>query len=139
MTKQLQLDSKVPWKARYRAASIPWPVLASRNPSRGLVCTNRDGTYQLYAWTVESGELGALTDAPTGVVGGMLSADGEFVYYLQDNGGNEIAMLQHPPGVVSASMFDSGGHILIAWQDGAHPARLVLLDGGDRSTGRDRA
>ena len=31
-----------------------------------------------------------LTDDPAGVPDGAISADGEFVYYLRDKGGNEI-------------------------------------------------
>ena len=97
MTRQLQLDPQAPWKARFRAAGIPWAVLANQNPTRGLVCTNRDGIYQLYAWDVTTGELRRLTDDPTGVVGGTLSSDGAFVYYLQDDGGNEIGHFVRVP------------------------------------------
>jgi dipeptidyl aminopeptidase/acylaminoacyl peptidase len=90
MLRELNVRDDAPWKQRYRAASIAWAKVATRNPARGLVCTNRDGIYQLYAWDVASGALTRLTDKPAGVVGGMIDARGEYVYYHDDLGGNEI-------------------------------------------------
>jgi len=90
MLKQLNLNDDAPWKARFRAPIILWARIAENNPVRGLVCTNKDGVYQLYAWEVESGKLTLLTDQPTGIVGGAISADGTSVYYHHDEGGNEI-------------------------------------------------
>ena len=90
MVKQPDLSENAMWKQRYRAASITFAMVAKQDPSRGLVCTDRDGIRQLYAWDVLSGELWQLTNQPAGVVNGTLSADGEYIYYLQDEGGNEI-------------------------------------------------
>lgn len=90
MLKDLNLSSNAPWKQRFRAASIAWSAIAAQNPSRGLICTNKDGIYQLYAWDVETGNLTQLTNKPAGVVGGMIDAQGEYVYYHDDQGGNEI-------------------------------------------------
>ncbi len=90
MLKPINLRDDAPWRQRFRAASIQWTALAEANPARGLVCTDRDGIYQLYGWDVTSGQLKRLTDQPAGVVQGMISADGEWVYYLQDAQGNEI-------------------------------------------------
>ena len=85
------------WKERFRASSIAWAAVANLDPRRGLVCTDRDGIFQLYAWDVESGDLRRLTDRETGVVSGLLSSDGRYVYYLQDDGGNEIDTFIFPP------------------------------------------
>jgi len=90
MLKDLNLSPDAPWKQRFRAPSIGWSATAKQNPSRGLVCTNKDGIYQLYAWDVASGSLRQLTDKPAGVVAGMIDSHGEFVYYHDDQGGNEI-------------------------------------------------
>ncbi|MDX1415491.1 MAG: prolyl oligopeptidase family serine peptidase [Candidatus Promineifilaceae bacterium] len=88
--KQPDLNGNASWKRRYRAQSLLWATTANLNPDRGLVCTNLDGIFQLYAWDVPSGDLRKLTDQPTGVTGGLLAADGQYVYYLHDEGGNEI-------------------------------------------------
>jgi dipeptidyl aminopeptidase/acylaminoacyl peptidase len=97
MMKELDLSPKAEWKSRFRASNVMWAKIATRNPARGLVCTNRDGVYQLYGWDIASEALHRLTDAPAGVVGGLLSADGEWVYYLRDAGGNEIGHFVRVP------------------------------------------
>ena len=56
------------WRKRFRATDILWTATARLNPGRGLVCTNKDGIYQLYAWDVETNELSQATDQPTGVI-----------------------------------------------------------------------
>jgi len=97
MTKQDPLDPQAKWRDRYRAASIAWAGMANLNPSRGLACTNRNGIYQLHAWDVKTGTLRQLTDVETGVINGTLSADGAFVYYMHDDGGNEIGHFVRVP------------------------------------------
>ncbi len=89
MLKNLDLTENAIWKLRFRAPSILWAQIANFNAKRGLVCTNRDGTLQLYAWDVSTGELRQLTNQVAGVYSGLLSADGEYIYYLHDDGGNE--------------------------------------------------
>ncbi len=90
MPQPLDLSDKAPWKQRFRAPAIYWSRRASQNPSRGLVCTNKDGLTQLYAWQTDSNTLTQLTDQPAGVSSGAISADGEWVYYLHDRRGDEI-------------------------------------------------
>lgn len=84
------LQEDAPWKRRFRADSLLWATIAPNHPEHGLVCTNKEGAYQLYGWHVPSGQLHRLTDSATGVAQGMLSADGQSVYYHQDLYGNEI-------------------------------------------------
>ena len=78
------------WRKRFRATDILWTATARLNPGRGLVCTNKDGIYQLYAWDLETNELSQATDQPTGVIWGIISSDGRHIYFLKDEGGNEI-------------------------------------------------
>jgi dipeptidyl aminopeptidase/acylaminoacyl peptidase len=55
-----------------------------------MAVTNRSGKNQLFAWDVPTGELRQLTDRPAGIMYGLLSGDGRYVYYLDDAQGNEI-------------------------------------------------
>lgn len=87
---KLNLEQNAIWKQRFRAHSILWAKIAALNPQRGLVCTDRDGIFQLYAWNRADGNLQQLTHRPAGVVNGLLSADGEYIYCMQDDGGSEI-------------------------------------------------
>ena len=88
--KTLDLGPEANWRKRFRATDIRWTFLAAQNPQRGLACTNKDGIYQLYAWDVPTGELRQVTDQPAGVIWGIISSDGNSIYFLKDEGGNEI-------------------------------------------------
>lgn len=88
--KPLDLSPNAPWRQRFRAASIAWADVAAANPERGLVCTNKDGIYQLYAWDIASGTLRRATHQAAGVMTGAISADGRHIIFLKDDGGNEI-------------------------------------------------
>ncbi|HEY1349186.1 MAG TPA: prolyl oligopeptidase family serine peptidase [Ktedonobacteraceae bacterium] len=89
MIKKPQTEPDALWKQRYRVKALRGPQIARRKPSRGLVVSSESGTGQLYAWDVPSGQLTQLTHRPEGTFSGYLSPDGSFVYYLQDQGGNE--------------------------------------------------
>ena len=97
MLKPLRLDDNAPWKQRYRASTIAAAQLARSNPERGIVVSTETGQYQLYAWNVASGELRQLTFRPEGTVFGTISPDGRYVYYLQDEGGNEMGHFVRVP------------------------------------------
>ncbi len=90
MLKALQLDDAAPWKQRFRAPVVMWTQLAKSAPTRGLTSSNQSGIFQLYAWDVPSGDLKQLTDIPWGQAFGSISPDGRYVYYLQDEEGNEL-------------------------------------------------
>ena len=91
MIKKLNLDDDAPWKERYRAPSVAASQIADLSPESGIVAHNRSGTLQWYAWDVPSGEMRQLTDTPGGHVAYLtISPDGKWVYYLDDEGGNEI-------------------------------------------------
>ena len=88
--KELDLRPEAVWRKRFRAPDIFWADTAQQNPQRGLVCTNKDGIYQLYAWDVSTGELTQVTNQSAGVIVGMISSDGNNIYFLKDEDGNEI-------------------------------------------------
>lgn len=86
----LDLSSEADWRKRFRASNVLWVLVPPLNQKHGLVCTNKDGIYQLYAWDIPSNELTQLTYEPAGVLLGMISSDGSHIYYLKDEGGNAI-------------------------------------------------
>ncbi len=151
MPHQTPIEASRGWQSRFRAASILWCQTASLNPGRGLVCTDRDGVMQLYAWEVDSGNLRQLTSLPAGVVNGMISADGEYVYYMQDEGGNEIGHFVRIPfsgglpeditpnlplyssdqvsqsrsgNMTGAQLAEPDGHKLYLWAEGSEPRQI---------------
>ena len=70
--KALDLSREANWRKRFRASEIVWAAVAHLNPQRGLVCTNKDGIYQLYAWNIPGNELRQLTYEPAGVLLGTI-------------------------------------------------------------------
>jgi hypothetical protein len=93
----LDRSPDAPWKRRFRAWSIASASVAAREPSRGLAATNRSGVQQIYAWDVQSGDLRQLTFKPAGKPAASLSPDGRFVYYLDDEQGNELGHVVRIP------------------------------------------
>lgn len=93
----LDLSDHAPWKRRYRVPVVGATQIAANNPSRGLAVCNQTGIYQLYAWAVPTGSLRQITDDPAGEVFGGISPDGRFIYYLEDDGGNEIGHFVRVP------------------------------------------
>ena len=92
-----QTNEMAPWKRRFHAPALLWTDVAKAAPARGLAVTNQSGTFQLYAWDVPAGKLEQLTDLPAGVMSGVISPDGCYVYYLDDRGGNETGHLARVP------------------------------------------
>ncbi len=85
-------------EAALSSALTVWTGIAKAAPTRGLAVGNHTGKYQLYAWDVPGGHvLRQLTDRPEGILSGYLAPDGCNVYYLDDNGGNEIGHFVRVP------------------------------------------
>ncbi len=102
MAQQLQRDSTADsrrphWEDRFRAWRVALFQLAARPSTRALVTANRSGVYQLHAWDRTTGDLLQLTHRPDGKLFGTISPDGEWVYYLDDEGGNELGRLVRVP------------------------------------------
>ena len=87
------LDQPEPtlWKERFRAPAIFNSQIAHEQPERGLVAGNQSGAIQYYTWDTLAGALRQLTDTEGGhAKATVLSPDGEWVYWLDDEGGNEV-------------------------------------------------
>ena len=97
MITDLQLDDKALWKQRFRAPVVAWTQTARANPTRWLAVMNPSGKYQLYAWDLPSGTLRQFTNWEAGLQYGEISGDGRFIYYLDDELGNEIGHFIHVP------------------------------------------
>lgn len=93
-----RFDTEAPWKKRFRVPVTYGLEIAAQAPEQGIVLSNRSGAYQLYAWNVATGGLTQLTSKPEGVFQpGVISPDGAFVYYHDDQKGNEVGHLVRLP------------------------------------------
>ncbi len=97
MLKPIDVSDDAPWKKRIRAWRVASCSLAPANPDRGIAVTNQSGVQQVYAWEPETGELRQLTFVERGRPGARLAADGKYIYYLQDDRGNEIGHIVRVP------------------------------------------
>ena len=80
MVREPRLDNSAPWKQRFRTPVIANTQIARLAPTRGLVMSNQSGIYQLYTWNVPTGELRQLTDRFEGLLYGVISPNGRYVY-----------------------------------------------------------
>ena len=97
MIKPLNLSPNAPWKQRFNAPRFLLAYMARANPARGIVIGNQVNSYQVYAWETASGELRLLTDRSAPTNRGWISPDGQYVYFLDDQSGNELGHLTRVP------------------------------------------
>ncbi|GCE22402.1 peptide hydrolase [Dictyobacter kobayashii] len=90
MLKEPLLDETAPWKQRFNASIIFSARIARENPGRGIVISNQaNHVFQIYSWDVSTNTMTQLTHKPDGLFEVVLSPDGQYLYYLEDQGGNE--------------------------------------------------
>ncbi len=78
------MHGQVNLRKYYGNSETRWSCIASSRPSRGIITSDRSGIFQLYAWSVESGAVRQLTTGRPGVTTGQVSADGRYVFHLDD-------------------------------------------------------
>ncbi|HEY8454925.1 MAG TPA: prolyl oligopeptidase family serine peptidase [Actinopolymorphaceae bacterium] len=77
------------WEQRFRATHVSFPQSARDAPHRCVYFSNASGTTQLYAWDRQKDRHTQLTRRPEGVRDGMISPDGEWVWWFDDSAGDE--------------------------------------------------
>lgn len=91
-------DAAVPdWEMRFRAPRVSLPDWAEDAPDRALFVSNATGTYELYAWDRSSGRQRQVTDRPNGTTDGVLTPDGEAVWWFSDTDGDEFGVWMRQP------------------------------------------
>lgn len=88
------------WKARFRLPRIAWSTLARNRRDRAIIGrTSANGIRQVYNWRPDTGVSEPITSRASGVANAVVSPDGEHVYYLCDDQGNEIGGIGRVPWV----------------------------------------
>ncbi|WP_329038748.1 prolyl oligopeptidase family serine peptidase [Streptomyces sp. NBC_00178] len=133
-----QNDASVPdrekeppqWEQRFRAARVSLPDWAEDAPDRALFVSNATGTYELYAWDRATGKQRQVTDRPNGTTDGVLTPDGEAVWWFADTDGDEFGVWMRQP-------FDGGADEVAApGLEGSYPAGLAIGRDGTAVVGR---
>lgn len=98
MLKKPLLEESAPWRRRFRASVLLDAQMARENPTRGIVISNKAShVFQVYNWDVSTHAIAQLTHKPGGLFHVVLSPDGKFLYYLDDQGGDETGHFVRNP------------------------------------------
>jgi dienelactone hydrolase len=92
------MSTEVPdWVARFLAARVTLPDWALDAPDRCLFVGNETGTYELYTWDRSSGQTRKATSREEGTTHGLLSPDGEWLWWFDDEAGDEHGIWRRQP------------------------------------------
>ncbi|MCX4559025.1 prolyl oligopeptidase family serine peptidase [Streptomyces phaeochromogenes] len=97
------------WEKRFRAPRVSLPDWAEDAPHRSLFVSNATGTYELYAWDRETGDQRQVTDRPNGTTDGVMSPDGEWIWWFDDKDGDEFGIWRRQPFAGSGDKDGKGG------------------------------
>jgi dienelactone hydrolase len=78
------------WRRRFRAAVVSFPSWARDRPERLLYSSNASGKWELYAWDRARDVHRQVTDRPEGTPHGGLDPTGEWIWWFDDDKGNEF-------------------------------------------------
>ncbi|UYQ63496.1 prolyl oligopeptidase family serine peptidase [Streptomyces peucetius] len=119
------------WEKRFRAPRVSLPDWAEDAPDRSLFVSNATGTYELYAWDRATGAQRQVTDRPNGTTDGILTPDGEAVWWFSDTDGDEF-------GIWIRQSFHGGDDVPAApGLEPSYPAGLAIgRDGTTAVVGR---
>ncbi|WP_353943333.1 prolyl oligopeptidase family serine peptidase [Streptomyces sp. HUAS MG91] len=85
------------WEKRFRAPRVSLPDWAEDAPDRSLFVSNATGTYELYAWDRATDTQRQATDRANGTTDGVLSPDGEWIWWFSDKDGDEFGVWLRQP------------------------------------------
>ncbi|WP_327117173.1 prolyl oligopeptidase family serine peptidase [Streptomyces sp. NBC_01341] len=133
-----QNDASVPerekeppqWEQRFRAARVSLPDWAEDAPDRALFVSNATGTYELYAWDRATGKQRQVTDRPNGTTDGVLTPDGEDVWWFADTDGDEFGVWMRQPFAGGTDEVAAPG------LEASYPAGLAIGRDGTAVVGR---
>jgi dipeptidyl aminopeptidase/acylaminoacyl peptidase len=81
----------------FKDPSVKYIFTARNEPHRAVVVSNQSGNYQLYAVDFETNSKRQVTNSPQGTLFGSISANGEFIYILDNSDGSEHGHFKRVP------------------------------------------
>ncbi|MFN2545391.1 MAG: prolyl oligopeptidase family serine peptidase [Actinomycetota bacterium] len=78
------------WRRRFRAGVVSFPSWARDRPERLVYSSNAGGKWELYAWDRERDTHRQVTDRPEGTSHGGLDPTGGWIWWFDDEKGNEF-------------------------------------------------
>ncbi|WKX74348.1 prolyl oligopeptidase family serine peptidase [Streptomyces sp. XD-27] len=133
------------WEKRFRAPRVGLPDWAEDAPDHALFVSNATGTFELYAWDRATGAQRQVTDRPNGTTGGVLTPDGEWIWWFSDTDGDEFGVWMRQPFTAAAGDGADGGddggragvdEAAVPGLAASYPAGLALGRDGTAVVGR---
>jgi dipeptidyl aminopeptidase/acylaminoacyl peptidase len=121
------------WERRFRAPRVGLPHWAEDAPSRCAVVATAEGVIEVHSWDAAENTLTRTTSRPEGTVAGTIDPSGEWVWWFDDEAGNEHGVWRRQP-------FGSGPGDSVEDATGlpaAYSAGLALGRGGLAVVGRN--
>ncbi|MEV4709541.1 prolyl oligopeptidase family serine peptidase [Actinoplanes sp. NPDC049316] len=112
------------WSRHFRTALPTLPVPARNAPHRAVLRSNASGAFELYAWDRRERAGRQLTCRPGGTPTGAISPDGEWIWWFDDDAGNERGVWRRQP------FADGPDEPAVPELGPAHSGGLVLGDAG---------
>ncbi|MFE2534487.1 prolyl oligopeptidase family serine peptidase [Streptomyces sp. NPDC059371] len=124
------------WEKRFRAPRVSLPDWAEDAPHRSLFVSNATGTYELYAWDRATGKQRQVTHRANGTTDGVLSPDGEWIWWFDDKDGDEFGVWRRRPFDAALVVGDVDDPA-VPGLDPSYPAGLAIgRDGRTAVVGR---
>ncbi len=109
---------------------MTFPEWALDAPQRCLYASNASGTVELYTWDRDSDTTRQVTKRPDGTRVGTIDPTGQWVWWFDDEGGNEFGGWRRQP-------FEGGeSEIAVTGLEPSYPAGLALGSDGLAVVGR---
>jgi len=89
--------TEAPWRLRFRAPNVTFPVWARANPDRLLYGTNASGKWEIYAWDRLKDSHRQVTDRPAGTTASAIDPEGRYLWWWDDTRGNELGRWMKEP------------------------------------------
>ncbi len=106
------------------------PEWALDSPQRCLYASNASGTVEIYTWDRDTDATRQVTDRAAGTRVGTIDPDGAWVWWFDDDGGNEFGVWRRQP-------FEGGAaEVAVAGLEPSYPAGLALGRDGVAVVGR---
>ncbi len=86
------------WEARFRARRLGLPDWARDEPRHAIATATTDsGVLELHSWRVGTDELLQATSRPDGTADGTISPDGTWIWWFDDDRGDERGVWRRQP------------------------------------------
>jgi dienelactone hydrolase len=140
-------DQLPAWERRFRAGRIGLPDWAQDAPDRCCVIATVGGVLEVHSWDRGSGSLVRLTARPEGTATAGIDPAGEFVWWFDDDAGNEYGVWRRqpfgaapgedvvdpaglPPSYSAGLALGRGGLAVIGRNDDGYGTRLHVVTPG---------